>query len=1016
MGATYGYDVYGNSTYGPSAPTGNYPGSQVTVPVVNTAYVLPGLTAQAQDYANILVSWQPLPPGTMNSVSEFRLLSSPWGFPVDQNDGTILLDVTGSPPAPGIQCLDNTATPGKVRYYGVYVLVGSAWLRSGFTACLLPSYNAYDVKLMSDLPPFFQNQVLNAVTTDIPVGAANIPSSGGSVTSPYDFPVNVWLSAPANVAVNGTQVGQQTSFFVLPALGTVTITYSGGLTWTWVNPATQLQNNTLAQYLSVLGYGLDLVKSQYDMKFRSLNDPMTMSLGDLKNLCAEIGLPYNPEIPAYTTRKAAKSWGHVMQERGTLAGIGEHITLLSGYAADIQTSRNFMVDDDQANPADPVYPQWSANTKYNAGEIVQFPAAQPWSIVSAYPVGAVVLYNDLLYTCTVTNSGQVPTNTGFWNQNVLGPFDYVCLVANTGQQPSGSTSATTFWSCMYGGVNNGAEFVVNMNISGLAGNAGTWEYTNAAGTNLAENIGVGFPSPQVWQQSGATPQTGPNGFANTFRASNNSGSTQSNTWLRSVARSSSDITNTKLVPDPQLIVEHAVPLPDDLDPWSAMAKYQTNDVVTYNGINYIALRQSTGATPPAQGAVMNQNFDFETTISPWFGDGFVTVTQSTAEAYHGTHSMLLSYTTPASGFQTAVHAFSESVPVIPGATYQMSALTFSPTAVTLSVPGNWTDPFGTYINGTFPSVAIAANTWTKLTTSFTVPSNAATVFIAPTMNTPAASTTYQSYWDVVELTCVATPEWAPLGSDPRLPVTMSGFAIADLGFNPTVSATITPFVEWYDNWGNLISRVFARSPSTSGGYPVNYQFDGFNTGAGLPLAGRQPFNPSSVWSVPVGAWSISSNGNVYAGSTDNDAIGIVASPAQGTVAVTVTNPAQSGDDCGALFWYLNTSNFWMAGLSNLYYVASGTTRIVAYTGSATTGDRIYTEFNNTTSTTNTPNGNTVTGPSVIVYKNSRVQSNILVVVGSGGTATQTAVSSLTTPYLPGTSATSSNAGIASIAQ
>lgn len=245
---------------------------------------------------------------------------------------------------------------------------------------------------------------------------------------------------------------------------------------------------------------------------------------------------------------------------------------------------------------------------------------------------------------------------------------------------------------------------------------------------------------------------------------------------------------------------------------------------------------------------------------------------------------------------------------------------------------------------------------------------------------------------------------------------MSGFAIADLGFAPTVATTVTPFVEWYDNWGNLINRTFARSSSNAGGYPTNYQYDAFNTGAGVPLAGRVPAIPSSVWSVPVGSWNISSDGHVYAGAADNDAIGVVASPAQGTVAATITNPAQAGDDCGPMFWYSSTSNFWMAGLVQLYYVASGTTRTVAYSGTApATGDRIYVEFNNTTSTTTLPTG-TAIGPSVFVYKNSRTSANTLVVVASGGTAPQTAMSGLTTPSLPSTGATSSNAGIASIIQ
>lgn len=1002
--ATYGYDQYGLSTYGPSAPTGNYPGSQITVPVVNTAFIFPDFTATVQDYKTILVSWGFLPPGTNSTITEFRLLTSPWGFPVDENDGIIVLDVTGAPPSYGHQYIDVTGVPGAVQYYGIYILSGGVWLRGGFTAALLPSYHGYDVKLMADLPPYFQNQDTGNIAPNVVVNDPGLPVSGGSVVNPYNFDVEVWINQTANVLVNGIPLGQVT-VAPLPAGGSITITYGAGTSWQWLRRAVPEENTALEEYLSVLGMGLDVVKTQYDMKLNSLNDPMTMSLGDLANLCAQIGLPYNPEVPAYTMRKAALYWGRVMQERGTLGGIAENITLLTGYPADIQISRNFLLDDDQSAPADPVWPTWTANTHYNVGEMVTFPVANAWSVVSTYNTGAVVLYNDLFYTCTVNGTTMIPpTNTSNWSQNVNGPYLYYCLVAHQNQQPSGSTGANTYWTCVYGGNRNGTEYTSSIVISDIGTNAGTWEFMLPSGTQYGQAIGVGFPTPQTWAQSGTTPTTGPNGYGNTFRALNNTGSTVSGAILRSVARSAADITAGRQVPDPQLVVEHAVPVPANIPAWSATTTYKTNQIVSYGGVNYIALRQSKGATPPGQQIVLNANYDFETGVTPWVAAANCTITSSTSFAYHGTHSMQMVTTAGA-------HCSSENVTVIPGGTYVASSLVYASTGTpSVQLAANWSDQYGVYIGGTFPSVTLANSTWTAVSTVFTVPVNATSAYMAPT--NVAASTTY---WDVTELTCIATPEWAPLGGDSRLPITMSGYAIADLGFAPTAATTVTPFVEWYDNWGNFINRTFARSSSSAGGYPTNYQYDGFSTGAGYPLAGRVPAIPTSVWSVPVGSWNVSPGGSVYAGSADADALGVVTSPAQGTVAATVTNPAQSGDDCGPLFWYSTTANFWMAGLLQLYYVAGGTTRTVAYTGTApATGDRIYVEFNNTTSTTTIPTG-TVIGPSVFVYKNVRSSANTLVVVGSGGTASQTAMSSLTTPYLPATGATTSNAGIASIA-
>lgn len=1025
--ATYGYDAYGLSVYGPTAPTGNYPGSQITIPVVNTAYILPDLQAQAQDYENILVSWGNMNAATMATVTEFRLLSSGWGFPVDQNDGTIVLDLTGAPPSPGTSFLDTTARPGTVQYYGFYVLSGGVWLRAGFTACLLPKYYGYDVRLMSDLPPYFQNQDLGTLTTDVPVPAPNVPASGGSVTNPYGYQVDVWLSEPANVMVNGVPLGTQT-FFPLPGLGTVTVSYAGTLTWQWIDPAENAANTALADFLSILGFGLDTVKTQYDMKFGSLNSPMTMSLGDLQALAGEIGMPFNPELPAYTLRKAALYWGRVMQKKGTLSGIAELIGLLTGYAADVQVSRNIMLDNDQSAPETPVYPSWSSGTHYNVGEIVQYPVASPWSIVSSYGVGAVVLYNGLLYTCILANSGQPPTNVTYWSQNVLGPFDYDCIVANQGNAPSGSTSANTWWSCLYGGNKNGSLFTYSMDIAGLPGHAGTWEFLESGGTELAQAIGIGFPAPQTWVQSGTSPVTGPNGFANTYRALNNSGSTQANTWLRSVARSSADITATHVSPDPQLVVEHAVPVPVSLGAWSSTHTYHTGDIATYQNLNYIALRQSLGATPLVPGVFLNSNYDFESNITPWTANTAPTgttfaISQSTTHAYHGTGALLATYTGTATAYTgSALAVFgSESINVIPGGTYQVSTLVFGDTTGSRMATGvNFYDVFGTFLTSvTGTTQTLTASTWTVVTQVVTVPVTASKMAFKPVLFAPvsnASGFTFNFWFDVTGITAIASPEWAPLGADSRVPVTQSGYALADLFATPTVNTTFTPFTEWYDSWGNLITRVFARSPSISGGFPTGYAYDSFDTGAGMPLAGRLEQVGSNVWSVPVGSWNVSTYGDVYAGSADADSIGSVPSVTPGIVGATVTTAAQAGDDCGPMWWFSNTSNFWVAGLLQLYYVSAGTTRTVAYTGTLpAVGDRIIVQYNNTTSTTTLLDSTTVIGPSVVVHKNKIATANRLLVIGSGGTATQVSMGSLTSPSLPGTGATTSNAGIASIA-
>jgi len=1002
--ATYSYDAYGASVYGPTAPTGNYPNSPVVIPVVNTAYLLPGFSAYALDYSNILVEWQPMAPQTAATVTEFRLVSNKWGFPVDQNDGVVLLDTTGVPPT---QYTDNTVTPGTVGYYAVYVLSGGLWLRSGFAACLLPRYYGNDVKLYQSLPAFFQQSSDGTVLVDQPVPAPAVPASGAVLANPYSFSVAVALSTQVNVAVNSQPLGT-VQFFTLPPGGNCVLYYTSGLDWQWTNLAQNPANTDLPDFLSIIGYGLDMVKTQYDLKFNGLNNPMLMSLGDLKNLAAEIGMPFSAEIPAYTARRAALGWASSLTEKGTLNGVARQITLLSGYPADVQTSRNFMVDDDQSGPVDPVYPAWSANSTYPVGAIVTYPVAQNWSVVTSYVPGNVVIYNDVLYTATSPSPGISPTVSG-WSANVNGPYLYYCVSAVRtlpGPAPSGSLSATANWTALYGGNANGTEFTASLPIPGLATTAGTWEVVGGAA-----QIGVGFPNPTTWQQGAGSPTTGPNGVSKTYRFNNNTGSLVLTPWLRSVSRSQADVTAGRITPDPQLVVEHAVPVPAGVTPWNSTEQYQTNTVVRYQNVNYTALRQSTGATPPSQGVPLNQNWDFETTVSPWVGHTGGSVSQSNAQSYNGTHSMLV---TP-DGVSSVPGAASEAVPVIPNAVYTASAWVIIPSATQNAQAAiNWYDPFGVLMSTTNVTSSVTSATWSNLVVNGTAPQNAASArLILSLTGTPASSVL--SYWDIATLTCVSTPEWAPLGKHDHLPVTMSAYAISDLYLTPTTSTTVTPFVEWYDDWGNLISRVFARN--TTAGTPglpslANYNYDSFNTGPGVPVNGRVLANGGN-WTVATGNWTVSTDGKVYAGASNTAALAYIPSPAAGVVAATPTTANSAGNDVGVVFWYTSLTQFWLAGLNGLWWVNGGAFTEIPYNlGSAGVKDRLYTQYNNTTSSTTIPTG-TVTGPSVIVYKNSLTSANLLAVVGSGGTAPQTAMPGGASK--PGTGATTSNVGFAAYA-
>ena len=158
---TYGKNYYAWDPTG-SLASPNYYGYQGVV----TSYpTVQPFTANAINYENILLQWTP----PIGAFLDFRLLRSRYGFPVDENDGTVLQDSGGSS-YPGSQFLDSQVIPGTYHYYGVYILVqvgaNEVWYRAGLAACLAPiNYDSYDW-LMSRVPEYYKVNFGDELTTD----------------------------------------------------------------------------------------------------------------------------------------------------------------------------------------------------------------------------------------------------------------------------------------------------------------------------------------------------------------------------------------------------------------------------------------------------------------------------------------------------------------------------------------------------------------------------------------------------------------------------------------------------------------------------------------------------------------------------------------------------------------------------------------------------------------------------------------------------------------------------------
>ena len=683
-----------------------------------TPYNVNPFSATARDYTTISLQWTQ-PDISSGDFMGFRLLSNRYGFPVDENDGNILID---SDVFPGTAYADLDVIPGTYHYYGIYMMNQGIWNRAGLASVLPPFNYASGARMFSLLPEYFQE-------------------------------------------TNDTELTQLSA-----------------------------TNTVLAQFINVIGWGMDYLLTQYNMLANHLNDPLYIPLGDLVNLADELGMPFQPELPAYIMRKALANWTHVSQERGTPGGIAEEITLLTGYNVDLRSGHNLMLEQDQSLPADPL--------------------PLPWNAGLAYATTNLVTYRGFIYTCIASGA--------------------------LGNAPTGTTASNTWWQVVRnttdaggdGDIDDeggeevldegGADITAEGNGSSLAnpgtiGGVNTWEaiypgldgggsYSPPSGT-LVDTVGLPDPLSMTSQTH------------NAFSIFNKAGTTQ-DMALRSVSRIASDMTgdNDYVLPDQLQAVKDGIPVPwvtPGIATWSSSVRYATDTIVLYNGVLYQALRASTNAVPPEPGQPLNANYGFETNITPWTGSNSATVSQSATEAFQGTDSLKV---TP-DGTHALPGAISESITIIPGAIYVASGWVWCGTASqTAEMVINWYDPYGALVSSsTSAADGLTASTWTEVAVAAYAPASAATcTFVVQLTGTPASSVV--SYWDDVDLSCSQTPEWCVLSPDNRLRMMISGYTAQSFTATANQTVEVVPFIEWYDSAGNAIisngeARVFSRTAS-----------------------------------------------------------------------------------------------------------------------------------------------------------------------------------------------------------
>jgi hypothetical protein len=299
-------------------------------------------------------------------------------------------------------------------------------------------------------------------------------------------------------------------------------------------------NPYLTLLMSVFGWGLDYLRTQYDT-YLNFNNSLNIPIDDLYNLALELGIDINPAISPYTLRKAVYYNATVNKNKGTTLGIGTELAALTGWSADVTIGPNLMLSDDQSFFQNPVIPEWNDAINYNDGELVQ--------------------YDSFVYLCIDTSH------------------------TNYGHSPSGTTSANSWWEVQQ----YQPSTVLNNSVTG---GIDTWEgiYSLTPSTTL--------PSNALEELIGAQdPLSILHNSFNVLQLENLNSST-TDLWLRSVARTPADMAQS--YPDQYQAIADGIPVPSYLTAsvWSATVTYYLQEIVLYNTQPFMALRTSVNSVPP----------------------------------------------------------------------------------------------------------------------------------------------------------------------------------------------------------------------------------------------------------------------------------------------------------------------------------------------------------------------------------------------------------------------------------
>ncbi|WP_234365694.1 phage tail protein [Streptomyces sp. RTd22] len=331
----YGYDYYGKSLYGADTAV------QYSVEPVTATSVAP---------RHIQLAWGA---ASQNTWSVLRIVRNAFGVPTHGDDGTVIAEIPQS--APGRTWDDIGLPQGRVYYYGIFLGV-TAWASTiTYTTGDVVSYNGVNYAAVAGsigITPGSSTEYWQHTTLTenwVRAGAA----AGLSILD-HGYALRLYESIPRAYRLDTTEVTG----------------YEVGVT-----------NPELFQFLSVFGHQLDTIATETGI-LRDLRRIDTAPSSAINSLAHQFGVSTEASDEPLRRRVHTHKAVALARSRGTDDGIANLINILTGWDVEIVGSGNLMLNQDQANWANPKFPAWDANLTYQGGEVVDHEGAL-WTAIKS---------------------------------------------------------------------------------------------------------------------------------------------------------------------------------------------------------------------------------------------------------------------------------------------------------------------------------------------------------------------------------------------------------------------------------------------------------------------------------------------------------------------------------------------------------------------------------------------------------------------------------------------------------